>query len=253
MDSFQPEFVVQPQPLLCTIGLIDSDSTDTSYFENELFANKRRESLSFVKAIKSNIKIAMDGRNSVTIWDNSIGKSSRLFYITHLHKSIAFPPRKMQFLSNAKTSISSPNSPLFPSSPLYPDGIIHNTWTQKHRELIPSTLVYFVDLYRRVDRANNNGADIQDTVKLERERDTLLCSAINDTRKVIGERGTRFVVVLIIADPLVEIQLEERLNFIRKTCHLDTKTLLVLPPGVGQNIDVDLLNFLTSYATVCIL
>jgi hypothetical protein len=76
-------------------------------------------------------------------------------------------------------------SPLSHSSPLYPDGLITPSWLDKHLTKLPACLLHFVDLYERDSR-------------LEKDRDLITCSVINESRKAASDRGIRYFVVIIL-------------------------------------------------------
>lgn len=76
-------------------------------------------------------------------------------------------------------------SPLSHSSPLYPDGLITLSWLERHLTKLPACLLHFVDLYEKDPR-------------LEKDRDLITCSLLNESRKAAADRGIRFFVILIL-------------------------------------------------------
>lgn len=84
----------------------------------------------------------------------------------------------------------SPLSPLNPTSPLYPDGIMTPLWVHRHKEVIPSVVVGFYELWDK-DRpdsvdpaAGKDPLGVQMDLGLERERDLILCSEMNEKKHV---------------------------------------------------------------------
>ena len=103
-------------------------------------------------------------------------------------------------------------SPLNPSSPLYPDGLIHPDWIKKHTDIVPSALVSF-------NRLTNDM--------------NLLCTTINNAKKQVAEKSIKIAVVLILDGVNLDSNIDEKLNFIRKSCQIEK--VFVLPPGVGRD------------------
>lgn len=84
----------------------------------------------------------------------------------------------------------SPISPLTPGSPVFPDGLIPPAWVRKHREILPSVVVGFYDLWHRSMGGTMKEKDESITSpelfgsieSIEKEKDVNLASEINEKR-----------------------------------------------------------------------
>ena len=84
----------------------------------------------------------------------------------------------------------SPLSPLTQGSPVHPDGLIPPIWVRKHREILPSIVVGFYDLWYRPDPIQEKDEiTVQEplgtTEPIEREKDYNLAMEINEKRLVL--------------------------------------------------------------------
>ncbi|KAI8915996.1 Gryzun, putative trafficking through golgi-domain-containing protein, partial [Gorgonomyces haynaldii] len=116
-------------------------------------------------------------------------------------------------------------SPLNTSSALYPDGIITQGYITRHTKQVPAVFVMVQDLWESVEQPKKDPLGLNQVSTLERDHDQITCAQITEARKPVVEKGSKFVVLLIVKnlkpeDPL----LEERLMYIRRTCGMDRNT-----------------------------
>ncbi|KAJ3218890.1 hypothetical protein HK099_004896 [Clydaea vesicula] len=163
MDQYPAEHLLNHIPLMATIGLKDPSPNQESV-----------EAVNYLTTVKE--ALLNSTQNSHLSHNSQI-----VFHLNNFEKSHVFP-RKNQNHEHSTLS------PLTPSSPLYPDGLISTLWLIKHRELSPSVVVGFFDLFEK------DGL----SAEMERERDIILCSDINERRRAITDRGIKFAVVLIL-------------------------------------------------------
>lgn len=71
----------------------------------------------------------------------------------------------------------------------------------------------------------------KEVMAMEKEKDMALVTEINERKKFLLEKGMRVAIVLIMKSNQLDDRLEDRVNFIRKSCQLDARTGLFLLPG----------------------
>src|SRR4051794_30149023 len=87
----------------------------------------------------------------------------------------------------------SPISPLTPGSPVNPDGLIPPIWVRKHREILPSVVIGFYDLWHHTSpdpiQEKEEIASVQEPLgtiePIEKEKDYNLALEINEKRFVL--------------------------------------------------------------------
>jgi trafficking protein particle complex subunit 11 len=83
-------------------------------------------------------------------------------------------------------------SPLTPGSPVHPDGLIPPMWVRKHREIQPSVVIGFYDLWNHTSpdpiQEKEETVSVQEplgtTEPIEKEKDYNLALEINERRFV---------------------------------------------------------------------
>ncbi|KAJ3037737.1 hypothetical protein HDV00_001387, partial [Rhizophlyctis rosea] len=196
--------------------------------------------------VKRSLLQTLLAKNNASVWDSAGSGGAPLFRVVALEKSHLFPSKK-RFQA---AGTHSPLSPLTPNSPLHPDGIMSPLWINRHKEVVPSVLVGFYELWdkERPDagdsQAGKDPLGMQVDLGLERERDLILCSEINEKKRNAAEKNIKFVIVLLLKpNHIDDSRTEERISFIRKQCSVDAKNaLFVLPPGQGKDgtaVDLD--------------
>ncbi|KAJ3122014.1 hypothetical protein HK098_003169 [Nowakowskiella sp. JEL0407] len=235
------EYVLHHVPLMAVLGLLEPQiqqqqssipsANPQNQSSSESSVTSPSNSSLFLPAAKKNLLNAFTAKNSVSMWDTA-GKQGPLFYVLPVEKNHKFPTRKQYNIqSNNSPQLLSPHSTLSPSnasSPLYPDGIMTPLWVKKHREEIPSIIVGCFELMMS-DKKDPSSVGGSVTLDLDRERDLILCSEINEKKKHAFERGIKFAVVILLKASQSDLSIEERIAFIRKTCVLDMKSLFLLP------------------------
>ncbi|KAJ1558908.1 hypothetical protein HK096_006580 [Nowakowskiella sp. JEL0078] len=253
------EYILHHVPLMAVLGLSDSAGNSS---QNEisisssatippppLAMNVQASQSSAKKALLT----ALTAKNNSSIWD-SAGKQPSFFYVVPVDKNHIFPARKQTPMGprSVATVISSTNpnpilpqgqnstlsafSPTNPNSPLYPDGIMTTLWVKKHREDMPSVIVGFFELWERTEPLDRRDPiALQYSLNLERERDLILCSEINEKRRHALDRGIKFSIVLMLKMIQTDDHMEERIAFIRKTCSLETKSSLFVLPLISKD------------------
>ncbi|KAI8815244.1 Gryzun, putative trafficking through golgi-domain-containing protein [Cladochytrium replicatum] len=242
LESYPLEFILHHVPLMGVMGLLEpasgGDPTNagavgtppgtpllTTSTATGTAAKSRPTS-----SVKKTLLAALMAKNSQSIWDG--GKGSHFFHLVPLEKSHTFPPKKLP--NRPPGSPFSPLSPLNPSSPLYPDGIISPAWIKRHREILPSAVVAFFELFERV--LGERKPDPTGGVNLDKERDQILCMEIIEKKRLTQDRGMKFAVVIILKQFPPDEQLDERLQFIKKTCGLEQKrSLFIIPSTMGKD------------------
>ncbi|KAI8820769.1 Gryzun, putative trafficking through golgi-domain-containing protein [Fimicolochytrium jonesii] len=215
MESYPLEYVLHHMPLMAVLGLLeDHPASDTQTPQDPRTGGN----------LKNSLLSTLMARNNTSIWDAAAKKDAAFFHVTVLDKTHVFPPRKP--VRPPVPQQHSPLSPLTPDSLLYPEGIMHPSWVQRHKETRPSVVVAFYELWERqgaIDSQDPLGA--QQALSLEREKDLLLCSEITEKKRNAGERGIRFAVTIILnTSALDDSHVEDRLSFIRRTCSLDQRS-----------------------------
>ncbi|KAG0227447.1 hypothetical protein BGW42_002955 [Actinomortierella wolfii] len=266
MDAYPFEFVVHLQPTLIVTGLLpskDNEGTPREVSTPTTTANGGTESVDVPPPIpprpvqprseleeqKEVLLQALLSRNNVTPWDNTKGLAGSLYYIVPHDRAYILPPTRKQLQASFQHHHHPTLSPSSPSSPLYPDGLITPLWIKRHREVIPSVFIAFVDLWDRKTAALNAEGQHQPPGYMEkgplgvidpfeREHDVQLAQELLDRRKACQERNVKFAAVLMLQrahmeDPLIE----DRLSFVRKSAGLDSKnSFYVLPPSSHQEL-----------------
>ncbi|CAG8557135.1 1723_t:CDS:10 [Racocetra persica] len=266
MDSYPPEFILQHVPLMVVFGLGTAkdlvEQTTVSSPASSKSTHSRQSSLSTSSTfaltrqqIAKNLLTQLTARSQAGVWE--FGKSTgTMFHVVAVDKNYQFPPRKPMMRSpqpshhSTMTIPHSPLSPLTPGSPVFPDGLIPPPWVHKHREMLPSVVVGFYDLWHRSmggtlkekDESLTSSELLGSIEPIEKEKDGNLALEINEKRKSLHERGIRFAAVILLKaqhseDPLTE----ERLLYIRKASGLDARNCFFsLPP------DRDIADFVTT-------
>ncbi|TPX36615.1 hypothetical protein SmJEL517_g01153 [Synchytrium microbalum] len=266
MDSFPVEYVAVQLPVLGVFGLSAEETIPTTITSTTGAATSDTTGsatpappspLSIKKLntgatstspsstlFKKQLLNALVSKSVGGVWDVTSARNSNQFLVVSFEKTYSLPPRKSPPARNVPIP-HSPLSPLTSSSPLYPDGLMTPLWLKRHRELIPSVMVGFYDLWERpsAEQAPDRNRDplgAQQAATLERERDGLLAQEINDKRRGAQERGIKFSAVILLgkSTKLEDPHTEERLSYLRKACTLDSKhSLFALPFGGGSSFD----------------
>ncbi|KAJ3278121.1 hypothetical protein HK104_002636 [Borealophlyctis nickersoniae] len=250
METYPHDYVLHHVPLMAVIGLITPDPPPDAP------PSKRKNSTSTLP-IKKQLLSVLIAKNNISVWDAASGKGGAVFRVVVLDKSHLFPPKRR--LPPTNTSVPTTHShlsPLTPSSPLYPDGIMVPQWVHKHKEIVPAVVVGVYDLSDGVTSGGGAGGNDADPLgaqreglNLERERDLILCSEVNEKKRNAAERGIKFALVLILKPHHMEEQhIEDRISFIRKQCGLDAKNALFVLPSSGgvDGAGVDLQEFVNT-------
>ncbi|KAI9100994.1 Gryzun, putative trafficking through golgi-domain-containing protein [Phlyctochytrium arcticum] len=225
MEWYPLEYVLHHVPLMAVMGLVESEQEQ-----------KLGDDLGSA-AVKKSLLAALMAKNNLSIWDASAKKDAPLYHFTVLDKAHVFPPRK---LARATPPQHSNLSPLSPGSSLHPDGIMSPAWIQRHKVTRPAIVVGFYDLWEGAEPVDaRDPLGVQQALSVERERDLLLCSEVNEKKRNASERGIRFAVVVILkrATSAENPHIEERLNFIRRTCGLDLKSSLFVISATLSDIN----------------
>ncbi|CAG8535127.1 12219_t:CDS:2 [Acaulospora colombiana] len=201
------------------------------------------------KQLSKTLLTLLTAKSQAGVWE--LGKSaSTNFHAVAVDKNHQFPPRKpamrpSQTPHHSTIPAHSPLSPYTPGSPVHPDGLIPAIWVRKHREIIPSVVVGFYDLWHRSMVTTTKEKDeltLQEPLgslePIEKEKDSNLALEINEKRKSLHERGIRFAAVIILRTQHMEEQMtEERLGNIRKASGLDAKNcFMVLTPSAHVDL-----------------
>ncbi|CAG8556735.1 2174_t:CDS:10, partial [Cetraspora pellucida] len=266
MDSYPHEFILQHVPLMVVIGLgiakdlveqttVSSPASSKSTHSRQSSINNNSAFALTRQQIAKNLLTQLTAKSQAGVWE--FGKSTgTMFHVVAVDKNYQFPPRKPMVRSpqpshHSTTTIPhSPLSPLTPGSPVFPDGLIPPAWVRKHREMLPSVVVGFYDLWHRSmggsikekDESMTSPELFGSIEPIEKEKDGILALEINEKRKSLYERGIRFAAVILLKaqhseDPLTE----ERLGYIRKASGLDARNcFFALPP------DRDITEFVTT-------
>ncbi|KAF9974811.1 hypothetical protein BGZ73_001715 [Actinomortierella ambigua] len=257
MDAYPFEFLVHLQPTLIVTGLLPSKdnvdpsnekvthvATTTSITGTPPPTPPRRSEL---EEQKHTLLQALLSRNNVSIWDNTKGLAGSLYYIVPHERSYVLPPTRKQLQATFQHHQYPTLSPSSSSSPLYPDGLITPLWIKRHREVISSVFIAFVDLWDRKTAALGGQQQQVNYMEkgplgvvdpLEREYDVQLAQELLDRRKACQERNIKFAAVLMLQRAHMEDpSIEDRLNFVRKSAGLDSKnSFYVLPPSNPQDL-----------------
>ncbi|KAI8814094.1 Gryzun, putative trafficking through golgi-domain-containing protein [Cladochytrium replicatum] len=242
LESYPLEYILHHVPLMGVMGLLEpgsgGDPTNAAVVSTPPGTPSQTTSTAAgttakprpTSYVKKTLLAALMAKNNRSIWDG--GKGSHFFHVMPLEKSHTFPPKKLP--NRPPGSPASPLSPLNPSSALYPDGIISPAWIKRHREALPSALVAFFELFER--EPGERKPDSTGGVNLDKERDQILCMEINEKKRLTQDRGMKYAVVIILKQFPPDEQLDERLQFIKKTCGLEQKrSLFIIPSTMGKD------------------
>ncbi|GAB5589072.1 hypothetical protein Unana1_03972 [Umbelopsis nana] len=211
--------------------------------------------------ITHNLRSALTSRENTTLWEaarhsqaSAGGHTSGVpgFRVTFVDNDFTLPPRKPTSYQQPVLHPHSALSPLSTQSPLHPDGIMTPQWYEKHRNLYPSTVVGFYDLWDWSIEPGNPARPKREVGPLaghtladpmEKERDASMAHGINEKRKYFHERGVKFAAVIILNprhtdDPAIE----DRLASLRKLSGLDSKNSLFVLPVSTQTDATEFLN-----------
>ncbi|KAF9161729.1 hypothetical protein DFQ26_004195 [Actinomortierella ambigua] len=275
MDAYPFEFLVHLQPTLIVTGLLPSKDNVVLSEKDGAHATatsttstaatnvgtppptppRPPQPLSELEEQKQILLQALLSRNNVTAWDNTKGLAGSLYYIVPHERSYILPPTRKQLQATFQHHQYPTLSPSSPSSPLYPDGLITPLWIKRHREVLSSVFIAFVDLWDRksatLSRQTGRSTPGQQPQvnymekgplgvidPLEREHDAQLAQELLDRRKACQERNVKFAAVLMLQRAHMEDpSIEDRLNFIRKSAGLDSKnSFYVLSPSSSQDL-----------------
>ncbi|KAH9246015.1 hypothetical protein BASA81_016477 [Batrachochytrium salamandrivorans] len=253
MESHPLEFVLHQVPLVAILGLTECSVLpplpEDVEKDSPVYRRAMQDHTSF------NTKKALLGllmaKNNASVWDSS--DSKLLYKVIPVDKSHVFPKRQIA-LKTLGSSAMSPLSPMNAQSPMHPDGIISPQWVHRHREMTPSVVVGVYDMWESVESVNRKDPlGVQHISSLERDRDQVLVSEINEKRKQLHDCGLKLGVIIIVKtyhdnDPLVE----ERLSYIRRASMIDRQhqfTLFVLsdngnPSDIGEFLEMFQTNLL---------
>ncbi|CAG8550412.1 7506_t:CDS:10 [Funneliformis caledonium] len=274
MDNYPPEFILHHVPLMAVIGLgtardlveqptFTADSATSSPVSSK--PQSRRSSLSANSTprqqLSKSLLTHLTAKSQVGVWE--LGKSaSATFHVVAVDKNHQFPPRKPMMRPPAQTHhpnmpiAHSPLSPLTQGSPVYPDGLIPPIWVRKHREILPSVVVGFYELWHR-----SSSDPIQEKEEIipapepqgtaesiEREKDYNLAMEMNERRKSLHERGIKFSAVILLKTQNMKDQtMEERLGYIRRFSGLDTRnSFFLLTPSQHGDLQDFVINLQKS-------
>ncbi|CAG8608368.1 423_t:CDS:10, partial [Paraglomus occultum] len=253
MESYPGEFVFHHYPLMAVMGLgahkdiENSISPPSSPNQPKSPASRRSSTSAPTHSISTRLQLSRTLLNILlakgqdTVWEPP-KHGNLMFRVVALEKNHQFPVKKT---GNKAVSSHSSLSPMTPDSPLYPDGLITPIWVKKHREVAPSVVVGFYDLWEW----SMGGVSIDEKEKLphvpeplgninpiEREKDTDLVAEINERKKTIIDRGIKFTVVILLRSQHVDdSNIDERLNYIKKMCSLEGKNMFFVLPPSSQN------------------
>ncbi|CAI2164898.1 20189_t:CDS:10 [Funneliformis geosporum] len=254
MDNYPPEFILHHVPLMAVIGLgtardlveqstITADSATSSPVSSK--PQSRRSSLGASSALTAakqqlskSLLALLTAKSQVGVWE--LGKSaSATFHVVAVDKNHQFPPRKPMMRPPAQTHnpnmpiAHSPLSPLTQGSPAYPDGLIPPIWVRKHREILPSVVVGFYELWYRSSsdpiQEKEEITPVSETPATVESMDYNLGMEINERRKSLHERGIKFSAVILLKVQNAKDQtIDDRIGNIRRFSGLDTRNSLFL-------------------------
>ncbi|PKC06517.1 hypothetical protein RhiirA5_419462 [Rhizophagus irregularis] len=270
MDSYPPEFIFHHVPLMAVIGLgtardlVEQPTSTTGSIQNppSSKSQSRRSSLSAAsipistkQQLSRTLLSLLTAKSQVGIWGP--GKNaSAVFHVVAVDKNHQFPPRKPTMRPPAQTQhlnmpiAHSAISPLTSGSPVHPDGLIPPIWVRKHREILPSVVVGFYDLWHHTspdsiqEKEEISSTQEGTSESMDKEKDYILAMEINERRKSLLERGIKFSASsmqinyeLFIKDKTMDERMflkdqamDERLANIRKVSGLDGRhAFFVLP------------------------
>ncbi|KAB8339052.1 hypothetical protein FH972_021988 [Carpinus fangiana] len=230
MDDYGRSYVDPCYPLVVLAGLAQGEEEDaqpSAIQRNGLKLGGTGSNLSKDTADRIWNEFERFGvRPSGAAPDEKSGASNAQLYVfRRCGNEYSFPTRKavsqaspadietQEIMSPGANVLHSPLSPLSPGSPLYPDGVMTPLWMQKHRQLTPAFVLFFYQL--------------STDEKMQSLHDNQLKQEINTIRLRLDESSykTRLGVVLLsdtsVAD---DPDLEERLNNIKRTTKLDSKS-----------------------------
>jgi hypothetical protein len=84
----------------------------------------------------------------------------------------------------------SPISPFTSGSPVHPDGLIPPMWVKKHREILPSVVVGFYELWHHTlpdpiqEKEEISSTQEDTTESVDKEKDYILAMEINERRLI---------------------------------------------------------------------
>ncbi|KAI9887419.1 MAG: hypothetical protein M1823_000756 [Watsoniomyces obsoletus] len=115
-------------------------------------------------------------------------------------------------------TLHSPISPLSLGSPVFPDGFTTPLWVAKHQQVLPSAFISFYTL-----SADPNRSSLLDNH---------LKNDINNIKQTLANSSprTRYAVVLLGEESIVEEDVDERIPVIRQATKLDPRTSLFYIP-----------------------
>ncbi|TXT06086.1 hypothetical protein VHUM_03559 [Vanrija humicola] len=222
MNSYPPEFLSHPQPLMFIAGLPGAGGD----------GGARRASSSSAGAPPAPAAAAPADASDEF---ETLGRDLRAVLEPYTQPPRVWLPEaerrsfrvvltdKAAPLGGSGEAQHSPLSPLTPSSPLHPDGLIAPVWVRKHTDFVPSVFVLFLRLDEVAAESRRQA---------EREADEALVREISERRRRLGERGIKLTVVLMATTAALDSPgLDQRLSLIRRASVLSAKaSLFVLTP-----------------------
>ncbi|TAQ89462.1 hypothetical protein B7494_g2219 [Chlorociboria aeruginascens] len=233
MDGYEPAYVAHNLPLLVISGLRPSNEEEKRQEDGGVTITSDIPSIESTDA-QALLKHFLDSDAGSLPW-NSREHSRRNKFRNYL-----LPARRAQLPIGLERSSKSPGiaqspmpilhsplSPLTPSSPLFPDGLMDSRWVEKHQECIPSAYILFYTI--TTDSTVSTLSDNQ------------LKTDINHIKNKLNGSGykSRLIVGLLSEKPLSQsLDIEERLNNIRKATGLDSKTSLFFLPSQSSSVEI---------------
>ncbi|GAA6001644.1 hypothetical protein JCM10207_002245 [Rhodosporidiobolus poonsookiae] len=244
MDSYPPEFVQHPQPLLHVAGLLPPPPPTTP--DGQPAPPEQPSTDPFV-TLQAALRKTFASKKTFAVRDTSRGAAND-FHTVLVDKNVRFPPLKARPTSTTQQpppALHSPISPLTPTSPLYPDGIIAPIWIRKHRELVPSVFILVLRLFEH-EQGQTTHAPLDPAARedAERAKDAELVREIVERKRATLERGIKLAVVLLCSRALLDDPaLDFRLSVIRRQSGLDSRASLFVISPVPQS---EVANFVQS-------
>ncbi|KAI8343321.1 Foie gras liver health family 1-domain-containing protein [Chlamydoabsidia padenii] len=234
MDTYPPEYLIHPVPVLAIYGLGTSTESNNSQTDYSQTASSKANTLT---STLLNILLA---RQEFSLYDASRYLNNPAIPPPFCVKTV---PKDYVLTDKSQGSLGthSPLSPHTSGSPLYPDGLMTPAWIKKHLEL-PSVVVGCYELWDGFQappgspaRPRRETGPLSSHILVdptEREKDSALAHEINERRKYFQDKGIKFAAIILHKGKHNEPVIEERCSMIRKQSGLDAKTsFFTLAPG----------------------
>ncbi|KAI9891161.1 MAG: hypothetical protein M1814_003004 [Vezdaea aestivalis] len=245
MEAYPPEYVDHNLPLVLLTGLRSKDgsakpSEDSADLEGGtlLHCDIPEVESSHAQAL---LKLFLREDSSNAPWNAKTARTTPPFRVKAIGRNYILPCRKAappsphtspsppsspQSAASKRYSppvLHSPLSPLSPLSPTFPDGLMTPKWVKKHQDSIPSCFIIFITLYSEDSPDSIDDATIQaEVLKLKNGMASF---------KYKG----RFCVVAIGEESANRaVELDRRIESLRRGCGLDNKQFIFVPPDVSQ-------------------